>query len=113
MTPDPNPSDDAVKSERGSGLNAPTTRDVRLLGWALAEHWEMSPEARAAAIARLERVVADKQSRPRAFSVALKTLMGLSRINLAATETAIRAREHEELERRLTELEGKVPDERT
>jgi hypothetical protein len=114
MSDDPDTSD-AVDPVRGSGFrNAPTTRDVRLLAMALREHWPMAAEPRAAAIRRLEDVVSNPDTKPRAFRAAVQSLASLSRLNLCLVETAIRAREHEELERRLTELEGKVPpDERT
>ncbi len=67
----------------------------------------MTPGAREAAIKRLEAVVSNPSTGPRAFRAAVKALAGLSRLNLQAIDTTLRAREQEELEERVTELERK------
>jgi hypothetical protein len=58
--------------------------------------------------------VADPATKPRAFYAAVKALMGMSRINLAAVDAAIRARQSEELADQVAELErrGAVREER-
>ncbi len=114
MQSDPSTSGDAQKTERGSGLPnvmKPTTRDVRLLAQALEERWPMDADTRAAAIRRLEAVVTNPDTRPRAFHVALRALAGLSRINLEVVKTVIQAEAHEDLAVRLTELERMVKSE--
>jgi hypothetical protein len=89
-----NPPADAGKPDLGLGEGcAPEgTRDVRLLALALSERWPMSEAARAAAVARLERVVLNPETKPRAFYHALKALTSLSRVNLESIATAIRAK---------------------
>jgi hypothetical protein len=54
---------------------------------------------------RLAVVVSDRESRPRAFLAAARLLAGLSRANLAAVDTAIRAESREELRQRIDALE--------
>src|SRR4051812_5392872 len=91
---------DTAKTERGSGLPSAetwTTRDVRLGERALRESWDLSPEARAALIKRLEAIVCDPATRPRAFERASKALMGLSRINLSVVDVTIRAQQADDL----------------
>src|SRR5262249_19148912 len=86
---------DAEKTERRLGLPSAepwTTRDVRLPERALRESWDLSLDATAAMIKRLEAIVSDPASKPRAFERASKALMALSRINLTVVDTAIRAR---------------------
>jgi hypothetical protein len=75
---------------------------------ALAERWEMDPTARAAMIRRLEDVVADPVTKFRAFQAASKALTALSRLNLAAVDTAIRAKQADELVDRVAELEKRL-----
>jgi hypothetical protein len=105
------PTPDAENPEMGLGDGCALTdgtRDVRLLALALTERWPMSPEAKAMAIRRLERVVSNPETKPRAFYVALKALAGLSRINLQAVDTSIRAKASEEVDERLAEIEKKI-----
>jgi len=65
----------------------------------------MSDAARAAMMARLEAVVLDPGSKPRAFFSAVKAIAGLQRITLAAVDCAIRAHQFEDLAERVAELE--------
>jgi hypothetical protein len=102
-------SDDVEKALGGSGgPSALTTRDVRLVALALAERWEMDPTARAAMIHRLEDVVANPTTKLRAFFTAVRAITSLSRLNLAAVDTAIRAKQADELVDRVTELEKRL-----
>jgi len=80
-------------------------RDVRLAERATRECWVMSDAARAAMMARLEAVVLDPGSKPRAFFSAVKAIAGLQRITLAAVDCAIRAHQFEDLAERVAELE--------
>jgi hypothetical protein len=59
-------------------------------------------------IHRLEDVVADPASRPRAFFTAVKAITALSRLNLAAVDVAIRAKQADELADRVDELERRL-----
>lgn len=91
------------------GSSAPlNTQEVRLVALALEERWPMSAEARSAAIARLERVVSNPETKPRAFHAALKALTSLSRLNLQVVDVSIRAKASEELEERLQALEERA-----
>jgi hypothetical protein len=76
-----------------------------LLSLALSERWPMNPEAKAVAIRRLEAVVMDPATKPRAFHVALRALATLSGLNLKVVETSIRAQHADELAGRIEELE--------
>jgi hypothetical protein len=103
------PSDGVEKASGGLGGSFTRgTRDVRLVALALQERWPIDPAARQAMVRRLEDVVADPVTRPRAFLAAVKAIMGLSRINLAAITSAIQAKEHEEVLDRLDELEKRA-----
>jgi hypothetical protein len=106
------PTHDAAEDpHRGSGSTsapATNTRDVRLLALALEERWPMSPEAREAAVARLEAVVLDRSSKGRAFDRALRALTSLGRLNLAAVDVAMKARAQEELEERVAAVEEHI-----
>jgi hypothetical protein len=65
----------------------------------------MSPEAKAAAVRRLEAVIMDPATKPRAFHVALRALATLSGLNLRVVETSIKAQHADELAGRIEELE--------
>jgi len=100
---------DAKNPDRGLGFpfaSTSGTRDVRLLAMALREQWPMSAEKREIAVKRLEEVVSNPASKPRAFQIALKALISLSRVNLQCVDVAIRARAAEEFDERLKELEA-------
>ncbi len=92
----------------GGSSDRMATRDVRLAVRALGEHWEIPPEARRAMLDRLAGVVADPEARPRAFIAAARLLAGLSRANLTAVDTTIRAEAHEDLCGRLEALEARL-----
>jgi hypothetical protein len=95
-------------ADRGLGsTSAPMgTRDVRLLAMALRENWPMDLEKRQVAIQRLERVVADPLSKPRAFHVALRELMSLSRINLTVVDVANRALQTQDMAEQLEAIKA-------
>jgi hypothetical protein len=86
------------------------TTDTRLAARALAESWSIPPATRAAMLARLEAIVANPESKGRTFFAATKALAGLSRLNLAAVDCAIRANTHEELADRVTALEERAAE---
>jgi len=103
--------DSSGNPDRGLGFpftSTSGTRDIRLLAMALNERWPMSAEKRDVAIKRLEEVVSNPASKPRAFHIALKALTSLSRINLQCVDVAIRAQAAENFDARLKELESFV-----
>jgi hypothetical protein len=94
----------------GGGPAPDTARDSRLLERALREHWPIPDTLRKGLVARLAKIIADPDSSKRSVVAAAKTLATLSRGNLAAVETAIRAEQHEDLNRRLDELEQAIQE---
>src|SRR4051795_2201244 len=81
------------------------TRDVRLLALALQQMWPMDPAAKEAAVRRLEAVVMNPETKPRAFDHALKALISVGRLNLQAIGVGLNARAQEELAERVANLE--------
>lgn len=83
---------------RGSGgASAPTTTkvDCRLLELALRENWDIPPAVVDATIAGLTAVITDdeaRQKKPRLWLRCVEALASLSRKNLAAVDSAIRAK---------------------
>jgi hypothetical protein len=57
---------------------------------------------------RLERIVSDPESKPRAFFAAVKANAALARLNLAAVDVAIRARQFEDMAERVAALEQRA-----
>lgn len=89
-----------------TGLN-----DVRLQALALSERWPMSEASKTAVLRRLNAVVQNPETKLRALLAASKVLASLSRLNLSAVDTALRAKTVEELEDRLKALEQRIaPD---
>ena len=61
-------------------------------------------------VARLETLISDPTTKTRAFLAVAKTLTALSRINLSAVDVAIRVEVHEDLGKRVAELEARMAD---
>jgi hypothetical protein len=104
---------DIILEKRSGGLGERSvwtsgTRDVRLAERAVRESRTVSDGARSAMMRRLESVVSDPESKPRAFYAAVKALAALSRINLAAVDVAIRALQFEDLADRVAALEERA-----
>ena len=59
-------------------------------------------------VGRLERIVQNPDTGPRAFQAATKAILQISRINLTAVGTAIDAHEHDELVERVDQIERTV-----
>jgi hypothetical protein len=83
-----------------------TTRDVRLIERAIRESWDLPEDTRRAMVARLGTMIADPETKTRAFLAAAKTLIALSRVNLSAVDVAIRARSAEDVVERLKDMEA-------
>lgn len=62
-------------------------RSVKMDAKALIEGWDMPPEARRAAIHRMVKTVADKDSKPREAIAATKALLAIDRLRVAAAAT--------------------------
>ena len=104
------PHPDLFREETSGGLGDPCvwttgTRDVRLAERAVRESWTLSDDARRAMMLRLETIVSDPETKPRAFLAAVKAIAGLSRINLAAVNVAIRALQFQDLTERVAALD--------
>ena len=94
----------------GSSQSQPTTRDVRLAERAIRESWDLPEDTRRAMLARLGTLISDPTTKTRAFLAAAKMLTALSRINLSAVDTAIRAEIHGDLEERVANLEARMAE---
>lgn len=99
---------------RGSGAGsapAPTKLDCKLIELALRERWDISETTRAAMLRELASVIEDAgiiTRKPRLFLAVARTLAALSRGNLAGVDTAIRARQSEELDERVKAIEERL-----
>jgi hypothetical protein len=111
---DVTPNADAVNPPGGSGADcapAPTKDDCRLIEWACAERWPIPDAARSGMIEQLAAVVSEPdviKRKPRLFLACAKALTALSRLNLTAVDTALRAKAQTEQEERLKELESRL-----
>jgi hypothetical protein len=105
---------DAANSVGGSGGPAaptPTKADCKLIDLALRENWPIPGSTRAAMLAGLASVLEQDgmiRQKPRLFLACVKAVMALSRGNLASVDTAIRARQAEDLEERVRGLEERI-----
>jgi hypothetical protein len=59
-------------------------------------------------IERLNEVVQDTASSPREVTSAAQAILSASRLNLESIATAIKAQEHEEMAKRVEELEDRL-----
>jgi hypothetical protein len=90
------------------GRNARRRRENRLTERALRERWVIPASLRVSLIRRLSNIVDDLKSGPRETISAAKAILSASKINLDDIAMTIKAREHEDLDRRMTELEREV-----
>jgi hypothetical protein len=82
--------------------------DCKLVALALRENWDISDTTRTAMIAGLAAVIEEEgiiHRKPRLFLACVKAITGLSRGNLASVDTAVRARQSEELAERMDRIE--------
>jgi len=103
------PTNEDVGGSGGENVQT-TTRDVRLLDRAIRESWDLPEATRQAMVARLGTLISDPTTKTRAFLAAAKTLTALSRINLSVVDVAIRAEVHEDLGKRVANLEARMSD---
>src|SRR3954454_24852638 len=90
------------------GTNGRGIRDVRLVERALRERWPIPKALRGPLIDRLARIVQDPEASPREATSAAKAILTASRLNLETITATIKAQEHEELVRRLEEIERRI-----
>lgn len=83
-------------------------KETRLVERALREAWPIPETLRPQVIKRLGRIVRSKSASSREHISASKALLTASKINLDVVGVTIAAKEHEELEPRLAELERRV-----
>lgn len=90
----------------------PTVRgdlaDLRLLKRAIDQGWEVPEAAKKLAVARMVGILRQGKCRSRAWTAAAKTLVSMTTATTGAIGTAIRAKQLEDVEDRLAELEKKL-----
>jgi hypothetical protein len=85
-------------------------QDARLVERALKEGWPIPAEIRGLIVKRLGAIALDDHSSPREAVAAARAVLQASKINLDAVAAAIKAREHEDLVERVSELEQRLAD---
>ena len=93
--------------DNGGASRIDQMRNQRLAERALAEHWEISPERRAALLDKLFRIATHPQTNSRATTSAARVILQAAGLNIASITASIRAQEHEELIARIDELENR------
>src|SRR5688572_3876544 len=94
------------------GATAPGIRTTRLVERALRERWPIPRRLRKPLIGRLYEVVEATGSSPREVVSAAKAILSASKLNRETITASIRAREHEEVLRRVEELERRADSQR-
>src|SRR5262245_12468267 len=82
---------DSIVRERGR------VEEIRLYKLALAQAWAISPAMKRQVMARLSEVLYDRTASPRELTAAARAVISATGQNLAAVDTALRARQSEEL----------------
>ena len=83
-------------------------RHNRLADRALRERWRVPRARRDLMPERVYRILADSEARPRDVISAFKAILSACKNNLQSISTVIKAREHEGMEERVTEIERKL-----
>jgi hypothetical protein len=94
---------DSIVRERGR------VEEIRLYKLALAQAWAIPAAMKQQVLNRLSEVLHDRKAGPRELTAAARAVISATGQNLAAVDTAIRARNAEELEARVNELEARLP----
>jgi hypothetical protein len=109
MESDPNTSDaDDPEGEFGGSTKRQRMKATRMVERAVAEFWPIGDERRGPLIERLFKIAMNPKANSRAVTAAARAIFVASKINLESVDATLGAREHEELEGRLTELEQRV-----
>jgi hypothetical protein len=77
---------------------------------ALRERWAIPKALRRPLIERLGQIVQDPEAGPREVTAAARAILSASKINLENISVTIKAREHEDLEGRIMELERRTKE---
>jgi hypothetical protein len=85
--------------------------ELRLLRRALRNGWPVPAAARAKAVARMQELLDTDEAGGRAWAAAARTLVSMTRADLAAVDAAIRADVHQGLSGRVARLEAGMGDE--
>ena len=72
------------------------------------ERWEIPASLREPLVARLSRIIRDPNTPHREVLSAVSAVMTASKINLANIDLTIKVQQHEELERRMAEIERRL-----
>ena len=72
------------------------------------EQWEIPASLRGPLLARLSQIICDPNSPHREVLSAVSAIMTASKVNLANIDLTMKVQKHEELERRMTEIERKL-----
>jgi hypothetical protein len=74
------------------------------------ERWEIPASMRRPLVARLSRIICDPNTPHREVLSAVSAILTVSKINLANIDLTIKVQQHEELERRMTEIERRLDE---
>jgi hypothetical protein len=101
---------DAANPEpmRGVGSDPPKRADLaalRLHRHALAQGWPVPSELKNQAMKRMGQILKDDKAGDRSWVAATRSVISMTGANLQSIDTALRARQQEELDERLQELE--------
>ena len=83
-------------------------RRPRLMLRAMRERWPIPGSLRRPLVERLETIIRDTNAPSRELLMAVSAILTASRINLANIALTIKVQTHEELEKRMTEIERKI-----
>jgi hypothetical protein len=89
------------------GTSGRGARDTRLAERALRERWPIPKAIRGPLIDRLAGIVSNPGASPREATAAARAILAASKINVDLIGATIKAREHEELATRVSELEAR------
>jgi hypothetical protein len=102
--------DAATPLQGGEGVKRSDLAELKLFRLALAQGWSVPGEFKELAVQRCGEILREAKAGERSWLAAAKTLANMTGQTLAAIDTAIRARTHEEFEARLKAIEEKLND---
>ncbi len=90
------------------GRNARRRRLNRLMDRALHERWRAPKSRRDPITERLNQILENSEAKPRDVIAAFKAIVSACKNNRQSVSTVIKAREHEEMETRMVEIERRL-----
>jgi hypothetical protein len=90
------------------GRSARRRRRSRLTERALREHWRVPEAKRALLMERLFGIVENSETKPRELISAFKAILAAGKNNLQSVSATIKARDHRELEKMMTDIEKRL-----